>query len=118
MDFLERFGTPGKVGWRSTTTLTGILAMVYGSAAISHNTPQHTAAHTTALYEHMALPDAFLNDYYSQKAMCALPAKDCSWSIILRARDPLLDLWATAAPWKLTTTCNSSTTWAKVQDSV
>ncbi|KAJ4943542.1 hypothetical protein JOQ06_006042, partial [Pogonophryne albipinna] len=24
------------------------------------------------------LPDAFLNDYYSQKAMCALPAKDCS----------------------------------------
>ncbi|KAK5901638.1 hypothetical protein CesoFtcFv8_006983 [Champsocephalus esox] len=50
----------------------------YGGAAISINTRQHTTAHTTALYEHIALPDALLNDYYSQKAMCYLPAKDCS----------------------------------------
>uniref|UniRef100_A0A3B4V4L1 Si:ch73-74h11.1 n=1 Tax=Seriola dumerili TaxID=41447 RepID=A0A3B4V4L1_SERDU len=28
------------------------------------------------LYEDMALPDAFLNDYYSQKAVCAVPVKD------------------------------------------
>ncbi|KAF3834513.1 hypothetical protein F7725_027071 [Dissostichus mawsoni] len=29
-------------------------------------------------YEDIALSDNFLNEYYSQKAMCALPAKDCS----------------------------------------
>ncbi|XP_044055451.1 uncharacterized protein LOC122877664 isoform X2 [Siniperca chuatsi] len=32
--------------------------------------------HMTAMYEDIALPDAFLNDYYSQKAVCVVPVKD------------------------------------------
>uniref|UniRef100_A0A667WU57 Si:ch73-74h11.1 n=1 Tax=Myripristis murdjan TaxID=586833 RepID=A0A667WU57_9TELE len=30
-----------------------------------------------AIYDEIALPDTFLNDYYSQKALCATPMKDC-----------------------------------------
>ncbi|TKS74173.1 Desmoglein-2 Cadherin family member 5 HDGC [Collichthys lucidus] len=33
--------------------------------------------HTQDLYEDIALSDAFLNDYYSQKVECVVPVKDC-----------------------------------------
>ncbi|KAK1897464.1 Desmoglein-2 [Dissostichus eleginoides] len=79
--FLERFRDT-RQSWMEVDNnahrLTRDFGYGYGSATISRNTLQHTTAHTTALYEDIALPDAFLNDYYSQKAMCALPAKDCS----------------------------------------
>ncbi|KAI4828638.1 hypothetical protein KUCAC02_022718 [Chaenocephalus aceratus] len=75
--FLERFRDT-RQSWMEVDNnahrLTRDFGYGYGSATISRNTLQHT----TALYEDIALPDAFLNDYYSQKAMCALPAKDSS----------------------------------------
>ncbi|XP_047443775.1 desmoglein-2-like [Mugil cephalus] len=32
--------------------------------------------HMASLYEDVAFPDVFLNDYYSQKSVCAVPVKD------------------------------------------
>ncbi|XP_042339770.1 uncharacterized protein LOC121941115 [Plectropomus leopardus] len=37
---------------------------------------RQTVLRTTALYDEIALPDAFLNEYYSQKADCTVPVKD------------------------------------------
>ncbi|XP_071342908.1 uncharacterized protein [Trachinotus anak] len=47
----------------------------HGDAA-QFSRQRHGFQNTRVLYEDMALPDAFLNDYYSQKAVCAVPVKD------------------------------------------
>ncbi|KAK1887323.1 Desmoglein-2 [Dissostichus eleginoides] len=77
-EFLERFRDTRQSWMEVDNNAHRDFGYGYGSATISRNTLQHTTTHLTALYEDIALPDAFLNDYYSQKAMCALPAKDCS----------------------------------------
>ncbi|KAJ4922991.1 hypothetical protein JOQ06_021692 [Pogonophryne albipinna] len=77
-EFLERFRDTRQSWMEVDNNSHRDFGYGYGSATISINTLQRTTARTTALYEDIALPDAFLNDYYSQKAMCALPAKDCS----------------------------------------
>uniref|UniRef100_A0A668S782 Cadherin domain-containing protein n=1 Tax=Oreochromis aureus TaxID=47969 RepID=A0A668S782_OREAU len=47
-----------------------------GNGRASFNRKVLGIQHTKHLYEDMALPDAFLNDYYSQKAACAVPVED------------------------------------------
>ncbi|XP_031733579.1 uncharacterized protein LOC116400073 [Anarrhichthys ocellatus] len=49
----------------------------HGNGSASLNRQTSGGQHTTALYEDIALPDAFLHDYYSQKAACVVQVKDC-----------------------------------------
>ncbi|CAL8347463.1 unnamed protein product [Gadus morhua 'NCC'] len=48
----------------------------YASASFSGHTMTRSQMHASDMYEEIALPDIFLDDYYSQKAQCALPMKD------------------------------------------
>ncbi|XP_028300735.1 uncharacterized protein LOC114462242 [Gouania willdenowi] len=54
----------------------------FSSDTFSHNgnhcafNKQTVGVQHTDLFENIALPDGFLNDYYSQKAMCTFPLKD------------------------------------------
>ncbi|TNN68274.1 Desmoglein-2 [Liparis tanakae] len=47
-----------------------------GNVSSSLSRQTFGAHHATGLYDDIALPDAFLNDYYSQKAACAVQVKD------------------------------------------
>ncbi|XP_035862724.1 uncharacterized protein LOC116058882 isoform X2 [Sander lucioperca] len=48
----------------------------YGNGGAAFGMQQFGVQHTTSLFDDIALSDAFLKDYYSQKAMCAVPLND------------------------------------------
>ncbi|XP_032381194.1 uncharacterized protein LOC116695185 isoform X2 [Etheostoma spectabile] len=48
----------------------------YGNGSAAFGTQTFGVQRTASLYDDIALPDAFLKDYYSQKAMCAVPLND------------------------------------------
>ncbi|XP_051803252.1 desmoglein-2-like [Acanthochromis polyacanthus] len=48
----------------------------YGNDSATFNKQTFGFPHTAPLYEDIALSDSFLDDYYSQKAMFAVPVKD------------------------------------------
>ncbi|XP_034736447.1 uncharacterized protein LOC117949952 isoform X2 [Etheostoma cragini] len=48
----------------------------YDNGSAAFGTQTFGVQHTASLFDDIALPDAFLKDYYSQKAMCAVPLND------------------------------------------